>query len=140
MTIILTMTLALEVYRVTGFVSFPVSPFLGQKGHHTSFQKTVDLFFLSQQGEIQELHEFRVLVEVFKRQNAGLPCDERKTATGQRYKAGGWRQLRKTCLELCLPELGEEDGGELITKDQSNSGKNRNGYYSWTMESNLSLL
>lgn len=84
MTIILTITLALEVYRVRGVVSFPVSPFLGQKGRHMSFQKAVDLFFLSQQGELQELHEFRALVEVFKRQNAGLPRDEQKTATGQR--------------------------------------------------------
>lgn len=83
MTIILTVTLALEVYRVRGFVSFPVSPFLGQKGRHMSFQKAVDLFFLSEQGE-HELHEIRVLVEVFKRQNAGLPREEQKTATGQR--------------------------------------------------------
>lgn len=84
MTTLLTITLALEVYRVTGFESFPVSPFLGQKGRHRSFQKAVDLFFLSEQGAIQELHEFRGLVEVFKRPNAGLPRDEQKTATGQR--------------------------------------------------------
>lgn len=60
-----------------GFVSFPVSPFLVKKSCHMGFQKAVDLSFHSQQleGKIQKLFDFRMLLAVLKRQNAGLPCD-----------------------------------------------------------------
>lgn len=76
-----------------------------------------------------------------KGKRQALPVMSRKLPwVRDKRQAGGWRQLRKACLGLRLPEVGEEDGGELMTEDKSNSGRNRNGYYLRTMESNASLL